>query len=374
MTRTELSSISGLARTTVGTRLEELTQIGLVSPVDVAPSTGGRPSSQFSFDPTARVVLAFDIEPETMSVGVTDLRGSVLDIREQPLKVSEGPAVVLAEAIATGRRILQDLGKPEGLLVGVGIGLAGYTEIAAGRQHTLPGYEKWTESTIKEPFEAFCNLPVLIDNDVNVLALGEQQMHSGSQDLIVVKIAAGIGSGIIAGGKLQTGTSGMGGIGHTRVPRGQDIVCRCGNSGCLEAMASTRALIRTLSGRGFPVRSTSDLIALVQEEDTDAVQAVRQAGRDLGTVLAVYASILNPSLIALSGPLVEAGEHMLGEARKTIYDQASPLVTGDLQIVRAMSSQTTAVTGAGRMVIEHVLSPKGIEEMLSSPFTGKTSG
>jgi glucokinase len=261
------------------------------------------------------------------------------------------------------RNLLRDLKKPTDLVIGIGMALAGYVEISTGRQQTLPTLVKWSSAEIEKQFQGFLAVPVLIDNDVNVMALGEQLMRDGAEDLIFVKIAAGIGAGIIAGGELQKGCVGMaGGIGHARVPRGYDVICRCGNVGCLEALAAAPALVKTLRDKAKDLR---DVAALVKDEDADAVQALRQAGRDLGAVLAIYASILNPSIIAVSGSVVDAGEHLLAEMRKTIYDQASPMVTESLQIVRAKSPETTAVVGASRMVIEHVLSPKGIEEMLA---------
>ncbi|MHA6669834.1 ROK family protein [Homoserinimonas sp. A447] len=367
-TRTELAQISGLARTTVSSRVDELMQLGLVTAANDAPSTGGRPSSQFSFDPAARVVLAVDVSSDHVSVAVTDLQATVLQHDQRPLKLSDGPSAVLTGAMDMGEQLLQDLDMSTDLVIGVGVGLAGYVEITTGRQATLPTLAKWTSSVIQEQIQRSFAVPVLVDNDVNVMALGEQLMYSGVDDLMFVKLTTGIGAGIIAGGSLQKGCAGMaGGVGHARVPRGHDIICRCGNAGCLEAVASVTALVKTLRDKGHDVTDAADIVRLVEQENADAVQALRQAGRDLGSVLAVYASVLNPSLIAVGGPLAMAGEHLLAETRKTVHDQASPMVTESLTIVRASTPDTTAVVGASRMVIEHVLSPKGIEDMLTSP-------
>jgi predicted NBD/HSP70 family sugar kinase len=366
MTRSELAQVSGLARTTVSSRVDELMHAGLVTAVNDAPSTGGRPSSQFSFDPEARLVLAFDVGGTDTSVAVTDLTGTVLGLDQRNLMLADGPEVVLSGAMEMARGLLRDLDKSPELVIGIGMGLAGYVEISTGRQKTLPTLAKWNSSDIEKQFQGFLPVPVLIDNDVNVMALGEQLMHAGTNDLIFVKVANGIGAGIIAGGELQKGCAGMaGGIGHARVPRGYDVICRCGNSGCLEALASGPALAKSLRDRGLTAVDVADVVSLVEQEDIDAIQALRQAGRDIGSVLAIYASVLNPSIIAVSGTVAEAGEHLLAEMRKTIYSQASPMVTESLQIVRAQSAETTAVVGASRMVIEHVLSPKGIEEMLA---------
>jgi glucokinase len=366
MTRSELAQVSGLARTTVSSRVDELMHAGLVTAVNDAPSTGGRPSSQFSFDPEARLVLAFDVGGTETSVAVTDLRGTVLGLDQRKLMLADGPDVVLSGAMEMARGLLQNLNKSTDLVIGIGMGLAGYVEITTGRQQTLPTLAKWNTSAIEKQFQGFLPVPVLIDNDVNVMALGEQLMHAGTTDLIFVKVANGIGAGIIAGGELQKGCAGMaGGIGHARVPRGYDVICRCGNSGCLEALASGPAVAKSLRDKGLKAVDVADVLSLVEQEDADAIQALRQAGRDIGSVLAIYASVLNPSIIAVSGTVAQAGEHLLAEMRKTIYGQASPMVTESLQVVRAQSAETTAVVGASRMVIGHVLSPKGVEEMLA---------
>lgn len=367
MTRSELTDTTGLSRTTVGSRVDQLVQAGLAIAVDEPAPSGGRPSTQFSFNPLGRVVLAFDIRSDHTAVAVTDLRGAVLQRRERPIMNSEGPAAVLACAVEMARSILDERGLPENLVAGIGIALAGYAEIFTGRLHTLPYLHEWTGDEIERQLRDFLPVPIIVDNDVNMMAVGEHLSHRGVDDMIFVRTAAGIGAGVIAGGHLQRGATSMAGnIGHSRVPRNHGIVCRCGNVGCLDASASHRALSNMLIERGLEARTVSQIVALVGEKKPDAMQIARQAARDLGSVLAIYASILNPSIIAISDPIAETEDRLFAEIRSVVLSQASPMVADALQVVRAKPTETTAVTGASHVVIDHVLSPVGIEQLLAS--------
>ena len=181
----------------------------------------------------------------------------------------------------------------------------------------VPGY-------VRHAFD----VPVLVDKDVNIMALGEQRTHWPNHDnLLFIKAATGIGAGIISNGQLQRGAMGSpGDLGHIRVARGSHVICRCGNIGCLEALAGGPAIAATLTAGGAEMR-TGDLIALVERGNPDAVAAIRQAGRDLGEVLATCVSLLNPSVIVLGGSLAAAGDHLLAGVREVVYNRSLPLAT-----------------------------------------------
>jgi glucokinase len=203
---------------------------------------------------------------------------------------------------------------------------------------------------------------VLVDNDVNIMALGERgSAWPGADDMIFVKIATGIGSGVIAGGTLQRGAQGTAGdIGHVQVARGAGIACRCGNTGCLEALASGPAIAAAL-GLG----SGAGVIDLVKAGNVEAIQAVRQAGRDIGEVLTTCVSLMNPSVIVLGGYMVQAGEHLLAGVREVVYTRSMPLASEHLSIVQSAAGPRAAVTGASMLAIHHALSARNIGALTS---------
>jgi len=231
----------------------------------------------------------------------------------------------------------------------------------------MPG---WDGVDVAAPLrQAFGDVPVLVDNDVNLMAVGEywSAWHPTVQDLLFVKVGTGIGSGVVAGGRLQRGAQGTAGdLGHVRLPGSDDALCRCGGTGCLEAVAGGRALALALSTPERPVRSTREVVEAVRRGDRDATAAVRVAGRRLGEVLAGAVNLLNPAVVVVGGDLAGAAEPLLAGVREVLYERCPPLATRHLRIERSRLDSRDGTTGAARVVIEHVLSPVAVDQALAA--------
>jgi predicted NBD/HSP70 family sugar kinase len=208
-------------------------------------------------------------------------------------------------------------------------------------------------------------VPVLVDNDVNIMALGERAVAwPNTEHLVFVKVATGIGSGVISGGLLQRGAMGIAGdIGHVQIARGAGIPCHCGNRGCLEALASGPAIAADLRRLGIEVETGQDVVDLVKRGNIEAIQAVRQAGRDIGEVLTACVSLINPSVIVIGGSVAQAGEHLIAGVREVVYTRSMPLATEHLSIVQSSAGADAAVIGASVLAIHHALSPESIDAM-----------
>ncbi|HEY9356013.1 MAG TPA: ROK family transcriptional regulator, partial [Arthrobacter sp.] len=304
-TRAELALTTGLARSTVAARIDALMASGLVGAAGEANSSGGRPPSRFAFNPAARAVLAVDVGATHVIIAVTDLSGRVLAEQRLAQDVADGPEPVLGRVVQEGLALLDQAGRGPQDLAGVGIGLPGPVEHATGRPVKPPIMPGWDGFDVVRYVQRSLPVPVLVDNDVNIMALGERTAHwPDHQNFLFIKVATGIGSGIISNGELQRGANGTAGdLGHVRVPRGDDVLCRCGNYGCLEALASGPALAAELTRQGVPAAKGSDVLRLVAGGNVQAVQALRQAGRDVGDVLATVVNLLNPSVIVIGGSL-----------------------------------------------------------------------
>ncbi len=362
-TRSELAALTGLARSTVAARVDALLRAQLVSPVADAASTGGRPSRQFAFDGTRHAVLGVDIGATHVHLALTDLHGTMLIDTQEPLAVAEGPEKVLSFVIEEARRMLEE--KPLALRA-VGVGLPGPVEHSTGRPVDPPIMPGWDRYDVPGVLSEALGVITLVDNDVNVMALGEHHDYwSEVDDLLFIKVATGIGAGVITGGKVHRGAQGIAGdIGHIWVPEAQDVLCRCGSFGCLEAIAAGPAIAARLKERGLEVESTGDVVAAVLRGDIEAVREVREAGRIIGRVLTTCVSLINPAVIALGGRLANAGDHLLAGAREVIYTRSAPLATSNLQIVRSRGKEDAAVSGASAMAIQHVLSVESVEALL----------
>ncbi|WP_342002088.1 ROK family protein [Microbacterium sp. LWH7-1.2] len=364
-TRAQLAKSTGLARSTIAARVEELMRMGLIMPVADAASTGGRPPSQFALNPSARVVLAVDIGASHATVAVMDLTGAILATRTESLAVAEGPERVLTWVIDAAGTILEEAGRDIRSLVAIGIGVPGPVEHSTGQPVNPPIMPGWNRFDVPGWVQQHLQVPVLVDNDVNIMALGERATAwPTTAHLMFVKVATGIGAGVISGGELQRGAQGVAGdIGHVRVARASSVACHCGNQGCLEAIASGPAIARALRAQGVAAENGDDVVALVQRGNLDAIQAVRQAGRDIGEVLTACVSLMNPSVIAMGGSMSRVGEHLIAGVREVVYTRSMPLATEHLAIVPSAAAENAGVIGAGMLAIEHALSPEAFHSL-----------
>nr|WP_298885592.1 ROK family transcriptional regulator [uncultured Serinicoccus sp.] len=362
-TRAQLAEETGMARSTVAARVDVLLRMGLVAPVGGGRSTGGRPPALIAMNPAARVVAGVDVGATHAVAALTDLGGTVLGERRAALDVADGPDVVLGWVTGAIGELLAETRRPATDLAAVGIGLPGPVQHSSGRPINPPIMPGWDRYDVPAHLQRTYPVPVLVDNDVNIMALGEQGTFLPDvADLIFVKVATGIGAGIISGSRLQRGAQGTAGdLGHVRVSSGDGVICRCGNEGCLEAIAAGPALAEALAAGGLAVDSTAGVVELVRAGDKAAVQEVRRAGRDIGEVLATMVNLMNPSAVVIGGRLSEAGEHLLAGIREIVYQRSLPLATEHLRIVASKAGAQAGVLGAATMAVEHVLSPEAIE-------------
>ena len=218
---------------------------------------------------------------------------------------------------------------------GIGVGVPGPVAFSRGEPVAPPIMPGWDGFSIPDWFAKHYDAPVLVDNDVNIMALGEHWTHwRDIEHLLYVKIGTGIGCGIVAGRRIHRGAQGAAGdIGHVRLAGHDDVVCRCGNIGCLEAVAGGRALAANLTAVGLHAESSREVVALVRAGEPQAIQAVRDAGRYLGEVLAGCVNFFNPGAIVIGGDISEAHQQLLAGVREVIFQRSLPLATGDLRIV-----------------------------------------
>ncbi len=367
-TRAQLAKSTGLARSTIAMRVDELMRMGLVTPVAEAVSTGGRPPSQFALNPGARLVVAADIGASHATVAITDLGATVLAERTEPLDITLGPVPVLTWTLETALALLAETGRAPRDIAAIGIGVPGPVEFSTGRPVNPPIMPGWDRFDIPGWMRQHFDAPVLVDNDVNIMALGERATGWPTiEHLMFVKIATGIGAGVISGGQLLRGAQGVAGdIGHVRVARGSDVPCSCGNRGCLEALASGPAIARELRAQGVNAANGNDVVDLVKHGNIDAIQAVRQAGRDIGEVLTACVSLMNPSVIAIGGSMARVGEHLIAGVREVVYTRSTPLATEHLSIVQSSAAEDAGVRGASMLAIEHALSPAAMHMLVGA--------
>jgi predicted NBD/HSP70 family sugar kinase len=366
-TRAELVALTGLARSTVAQRMDALLAQRLVVPAGGSVSTGGRPPQMFVFNRDAGVVLAADLGATHSRLAVTDLGGEVLVEGAEEIAIAEGPEVVLSWLERALDGLLDEVGRNHDDVRGVGVGVPGPVEFATGTPVAPPIMPGWDGYRVSDRLADHFGAPTLVDNDVNIMALGEHWKAWRAYDhLLYVKVGTGIGCGIITDGRIHRGAQGAAGdIGHIHVPGNQEI-CRCGNQGCLEAVAGGGAMAARLRAEGIEAANSRDVVRQVRDGRPEAMQLVRQAGRELGEVLAASVNFFNPGVIVIGGDIAHADEHLLAGVREVVYQRAVPLGTRSLRIVRSALDDRAGVIGAAVMVIEHVLAPDVVDRMLAT--------
>lgn len=372
-TRADLAGLTGLGRAAISSRLEPLLGVGLVAPVSDAPSTGGRPSARLAFNPGARLAAAANVGATHATVALTDLSGRILLKTTEPLEISCGPETVLDWLATTLQGHLKTMKRPTTDIIAVGIGLPGPVEHSTGKPTSPPIMPGWDGFDVPAYVQQTFDAPVLVDNDVNIMALGERATRWPNEDnMIFLKVATGIGSGVISGGILQRGAAGVAGdVGHIAVSKAAGIQCHCGKTACLEAIAGAPAIAAHLRKNGLKAITGNDVVSLVRSGDLAAIQAVRQAGRDIGEMLNMCVSLINPSLIVVGGSLAQSGEHLIAGIRETVYARSTPLATQHLNITQSETGPEAGVVGASILAIEHALAPQRINDLSTTLHSGR---
>jgi predicted NBD/HSP70 family sugar kinase len=365
VTRADLARVTGLARSTVAQRVDALLAQGLVYEAGDSASTGGRPPTVLAFNREAGVVLVADLGATHARVAVTDLAGTPLAERAADLDIALGPEHALAWVGQRFAELLDEVDRSPGEVRGIGIGVPGPVEFDSGRPVNPPIMPGWDDFPIPSWFASRYSAPVLVDNDVNIMARGEHRMlWPETEHLLLIKVGTGIGCGIVADGHIHRGARGAAGdIGHIRATN-QDVICRCGNVGCLEAVAGGQALAERLAAAGDDATHSRDVVRLVQAGHPGAIRMVRDAGRTLGEVLAGTVNFFNPAVIVIGGDIAEAHAQLLAGVREGIFSRSLPLATRDLRIVPCRLGDRAGVIGAAIMAIEHVLAPDAVDRSL----------
>ena len=368
VTRADLVNLTGLARSTVAQRLDLLLAHELIHEERGNTSTGGRPPTLVRFNKTAGVVLVADLGATHSRLMLSDLAAAPLAEVAFDLDIAQGPEKVLGRVDKGFAELLRDVDRGAQDVRGIGVGVPGPVAFGTGQPVNPPIMPGWDGFSVPGWFAERYDAPVLVDNDVNIMAMGEHRMSwRDCGQLLCVKVGTGIGCGIVIGAQIHRGAQGAAGdIGHIRVPGHDDVVCRCGNVGCLEAVAGGRALSQRLSAAGLAAANTRDVVELVRAGEPLAIQAVREAGRHLGEVLAASVNFFNPSTIVIGGDLAAAHQYLLAGAREIIFQRSLPLATGELRIVPSQLGDRAGAIGAAVMVTEHVLAPEAIDQAIQA--------
>ncbi|KIR60623.1 MULTISPECIES: ROK family protein [Micromonospora] len=359
VSRAELGDRLEMPRPRLLAELERLVDLGYVAEAGLAASRGGRRSTLVELNPQLRFA-AVDLGASSIDVEVVNGRLEPVAAYAEPADIRNGPKVTLQRVNELLHKFRVD-GAYERLHA-VGIGVPGPVSFRDGVPVSPPIMPGWDRFPVRELLTREHGCPAVVDNDVNIMAIGER--HGGVahsvDDFLFVKIGTGIGCGIYLSGEVYRGTDGCAGdIGHIQVDT-HGPTCSCGNAGCLEALFSGAALARDanaaarngsspalaerLSTRGTV--TAEDVAEGAIEGDVVCIQLIRDGGRRVGGVLAGLVSFTNPSMIVIGGGLARLGHILLAEIRSVVYRRSLPLATGNLPVVLSELGPRAGVAGA----------------------------
>ena len=371
-TRPALQHQSGYGRAVVTQRVVQLIGCGLIEEGRLGPSTGGRAPRELSLRSGAGRVLAAALGATSIGVGVADLSGNLLSHHEEPNDIAVGPEHTLGRVEELFDKMLSAAGAGPDIW-GIGIGVPGPVEFTAGRPVSPPIMPGWDRYPVRQRLAARYHAAAWVDNDVNLMALGELRagLAQDETDAVYIKIGSGIGAGLISAGRLHRGAQGAAGdVGHVAVVDDDTVTCRCGNIGCLEAIAGGAAIARDAAAAARQGRSTflaerlterdqltaRDVIEASDHGDAVAKELLNRSGNLVGQMLATLVNFYNPSLVIIGGGVATAGDMYLATIRQSVYHRSLPLATRDLRIVRSSNIETIGLRGAAFVVLDELFS------------------
>ncbi|MFE9697304.1 ROK family protein [Streptomyces sp. NPDC006270] len=354
LTQAEIARSTGLSAATVSNIVRELKDGGTV---EVTPtSAGGRRARSVSLSGDAGIVIGVDFGHTHLRVAIGNLAHQVLAEESEPLDVDASSAEGFDRAEVLVKRLIEATGIGPGKVIGVGLGVPGPIDVESGTLGSTSILPGWTGINPSQELSGRLGVPVYVDNDANLGALGELVWGSGRgvKDLAYIKVASGVGAGLVIDGTIYRGPGGTAGeIGHITLDE-SGPVCRCGNRGCLETFTAARYVLPLLRPSHGPGLTMERVVQLAREGDPGCRRVIGDVGRHIGSGVANLCNLLNPSRVVLGGSLAEAGELVLGPIRDSVSRYAIPSAARQLSVLPGALGGRAEVLGALALVLSEM--------------------
>ncbi|MFG2667216.1 ROK family protein [Streptomyces sp. NPDC048387] len=354
LTQAEIARTTGLSAATVSNIVRELKEGGTVEVTDT--SAGGRRARSVSLSGDAGIVIGVDFGHTHLRVAVGNLAHQVLAEESEPLDVDASWVDGFDRAEALVGRLVAQIGVARDKVIGVGLGVPGPIDVESGTLGSTAILPGWAGINPRQELSQRLGVPVHVDNDANLGALGELVWGSGRgvRDLAYIKVASGVGAGLVINGQIYRGPGGTAGeIGHITLDE-SGPVCRCGNRGCLETFAAARYVLPLLQGSHGPELTMEKVVELAREGDPGCRRVITDVGRYVGSGVASLCNLLNPSRIVLGGSLAEAGELVLAPIRESVGRYAIPSAARQLSVLTGSLGARAEALGALALVLSEM--------------------
>ena len=372
LSRSAIANLTGWSKAKTSLEIHALLTKEFIVEVGEGLSEGGRKPRMLRLNNQLGYLLGIDIGATSVDICVTDVAGAQVGALSRPADVRQPPAEFLENVCRLAVELLETAGLQPQQVLGIGVGVPGPVDFSRGVLVAPPLMPDWENYPIRECFPPYFPAAfVVVDNDVNIMAMGELRAGSGVglEHFLFIKIGTGIGCGIVSNGRLHRGSQGCAGdIGHICVDKNGPI-CRCGNTGCLEAMAAGPAitekavqaarsgqsplLLAMMEANGGALHP-EDVNAACREGDQAALEIIRSSGQMIGDVLASLVNFFNPSHIFLSGGISNFGNHLLVAIRRAVLRRSLPLATTQLSLHYSRMGSAAGINGAVALAREYL--------------------
>ena len=380
LSRTEIVEKTGLSKSTVSIHTKKLLEMGLIKEEEEKSNSVGRKRKNLKFAKNNGYSIGIDLGATSLNVALCNLDAEIIDYLGEKISVNSGPEIIMNRVYKyiEDLTIKHDVNKDK--IFGIGMGVPGPVEFSTGRPVSPPIMPGWHYVPLKEMLQEKYECPAFIDNDVNVMAVGEKHAGLGQniKNFIFIKVGTGIGAGIVCEGKLYRGAKGCAGdIGHVEV-EGEKELCPCGNRGCLEVVAAGPAMAKrakqsarkrgsellfsTLEKKGDI--TAQDVGEALSKNDQEAKKIVKESGLKIGKVASKLVNFYNPSLIVVGGGVANIGEYFISSIKEEILRHSTSLAVRDLDIKKSEKNNEVAMIGAAAMAINEIYSHDNVTEMV----------
>lgn len=366
LSKPEICRLTNMTTPTISRIIDELIEEGWVVDQGQGPSIGGKRPHIFSLNPDAAYIMGVDIGRELLKIAIFNLRKEIIgSIQVFPsLLETQNNENILEDLQKRIDEALKNLSVPKSKIKVAGFSLPGLID-SDGNSFTYLSFEN---TTIKKVLEKMLEVPVFIDNDSIIMAMAEHAFGTaqGASHALCVNINECIGLGMILNSRPYTGYKGMAGeFGHIRIS-GPEVLCYCGKAGCLETIASGRAIVKvaqaaiakgqatTISPSANGEITFTDIIHAANHDDIFAIGLLQKAGEKIGEALASLIHLFNPELIVIGGEITGANELIISSVRQSIDKYAITRLKNQCEIKTSALTDKSCILGTLSLVMEHL--------------------
>lgn len=372
MTRGQLGAALGVAQPTITRRTMELIESNILCEGEIASEESrlGRPSRLLDIVPDAAYVAALHLGRSDVELGLVNLKGEVIakETMEGGPQEEENPASFIDEAVEALGRLWTASGVPRERVLGLGVATTGVFDPATGtdaRFWLADGRLVRTDVPVRQRLLRTVTLPTVIETNAWAMAMGDRWFGNRERDFALFHANDGAAAALVVNGALYRGQGAAGEIAHNRVGDNRSP-CSCGKRGCLAAVISRSAIVAKVS-RVHKVRSIWDVVALANQRDPDVLEVLAECAEAVGPACTSIVDLLDPKALVLSGPIFSV-PLVFNAVEEYVRQNSFTGRTGRVQVLRSPLGADIALVGAASLVLDSLLSGRGVESAAEGPL------